>query len=367
MLASVSIDQYAVVIVGAGPAGSAAALRIAGRRPDLADRTLVLDRETFPRDKLCAGGVSSLASANLARIQASPGVKTCRVVAVDLLGSRRELVRPSSGLAFRTVRRMELDSALLHLVRRRGVTVEEGQRVAEIEEGRTGVSVVTDSAEYRALALIGADGASGVVRREIGIGRGERGFALETLVPADPRRDPLATFDFAPIKAGLGGYCWIFPAHDGESPVLNCGIAVCMPDCAHLGRLARTFLVEWLASRGIRCDPTSIRGHGGIAYDPNAILGTRRVCVAGDAAGMEPYLGEGIPCALGTGIEAADAVVTAIDRGDLDLTRYHLRLRRSSIGQLMARRRQRAHALYRRDPVDRYFYAVGLFGRSSRP
>jgi menaquinone-9 beta-reductase len=364
----VSVDQHALVVAGAGPAGSAAALRIAGTRPDLAARTLVLDRAVFPRDKLCGGAFSRSAEEQLARLQAAPAVPMCRVAAGEfVLGPRREVLRPPSGPAFRTVRRLEFDTALLELVRSRGAAVCEGERVVGIEEGRTGVSVVTDKAEHRAHAVIGADGANSVVRRAMGIGRGEWGFALEVLVPADLERDAafaegLATFDFAPIRAGMGGYCWIFPSRDGGAPVLNCGIAVCTPDCAHLGKPARAFLVDWLASRGIRCDPASIRGHGGIAYDPDAVLSTRRVCVAGDAAGIDPYIGEGILCALATGIAAADAVVEAIDRSEVDLTRYHEQLRRSPIGQLMERRRHWAHVRYRRDPVDRYFHAVGIFG-----
>jgi menaquinone-9 beta-reductase len=365
----VSVKEHAVVIVGAGPAGTAAALRIAARRPDLAERTLVVDRRTFPRDKLCAGALSPLSGAQLARLGAAPAVPTCRVAAMELrAGERRILVRPPSGSAFRTVRRREFDTALLDLARRRGIAIQEGERVTGIERGGTGVAVVTERGEHRALAVIGADGSNGVVRRAIGDDAIERGFALEVLVPADPQRDAafadeLAVFDFEPIKAGLGGYCWIFPSRDAGTPLLNCGIAICTPDCARSGRLARSFLVEWLASQGVRCDPASIRGHGGIAYDPDARLGSDRVCVAGDAAGIEPLLGEGIPCALGTGIEAADAVVEAIDRADFDLARYHEHVRRSAIGRMMVQRRAQAHARYRRDAFDRYMHAVRLFGR----
>ena len=364
-------SDHAVVVVGAGPAGTAAALRIAARRPDLAPRTLVVDRRTFPRDKLCAGGLSPLAEAQLADLGAAPAVPTCHVTAMELrLGPQRNVVRPESGLAFRTVRRKEFDAALLDLARSRGIVVQEGTRVIGIEQGRAGVSVATEHGEHRAGAVIGADGANGVVRREIADDGIERGFALEVLVSADPDRDAaftdgLATFDFAPIEAGLGAYCWIFPAREAGSALLNCGIAVCAPDSARSGRLARSFLVEWLASQGIRCDPASIRGHGCIAYDPDARLGSGRVCVAGDAAGIDPFLGEGIPCALGTGIVAADAVVAALDRGDVDLSRYHEELRASPIGQFMEQRRLQAHARYRRDAFDRYLHAVRWFGRSS--
>jgi menaquinone-9 beta-reductase len=140
---------------------------------------------------------------------------------------------------------------------------------------------------------------------------------------------------------------------------------VCAPDCARSGRLARSFLVEWLASQGIRCDPASIYGHACISYDPDARLGSGRVCVAGDAAGVDPFMGEGIPCALGTGIVAADAVAAAIDRGDVDLARYHEQLRASPIGRIMEHRRSQAHAHYRRNALDRYLQAVRLFGRLS--
>jgi menaquinone-9 beta-reductase len=366
-----SSTEHAVVVVGAGPAGAAAALRIAVRRPDLAGRTLVVDRRTFPRDKLCAGGLSFLAEMQLARLGAAPAVPSCRVAAMEFrLGSQGKVVRPESGAAFRTVRRKEFDAALLDLVRSRGIAVQQGERVTAIDQGRYGASVVTEHGEHRACAVIGADGANGVVRRAVGGGEIERGFALEVLVTADPEQgaafaDEVATFDFAPIEAGIGGYCWIFPAREAGSALLSCGIAVCAPDGARSGRLARSFLVEWLAAAGIHCDPASICGHPAIAYDPDARLGSGRVCVAGDAAGIDPFLGEGIPCALGTGIVAADAVVAAIDRGDVDLTRYHEQLRTSAIGRIMEQRRSQAHARYRRDPFDRYLHAVRWFGRTS--
>jgi len=361
--------SHSVVIIGAGPAGSAAALRIAARRPDLAAQTLVLDRSVFPRDKLCAGGLSPLAESQLARVQAAPEVSSCPVAAVEFgLASCRELVRPTSGLAFRTVLRREFDASLLDLVRRRGVSVAEGEHVRAIEVGRSGISIATDRGEHHALVAIGADGATSLARRTIGVASGPQGFALEVLVPADSGLDAAfsdarATFDFAPIKAGLGGYCWIFPSANGDAPLLNCGIAVFASDRSRSGQHARSFLVQWLASRGLPCDSSSIRGHGLISYRPETRLGGLRVCLAGDAAGIDPYLGEGIPCALGTGIAAADAVIAASDRNDFDLSRHHERVRRSPIGQVMERRTLRAHARYGRDPVERYFLAARFFGR----
>ncbi|MBI3537817.1 MAG: NAD(P)-binding protein [Chloroflexi bacterium] len=74
-------NEFEIVIIGAGPAGSSAALRIAQRDPDLARKILVLEKANFPRAKLCAGGVTTHADNLLARLGARVDVpRMARIV-----------------------------------------------------------------------------------------------------------------------------------------------------------------------------------------------------------------------------------------------------------------------------------------------
>src|SRR5437870_3050742 len=87
------MHDYDVVIVGGGPAGVATALALTNRQPALAERLLILDRATFPRPKLCGGGVSQHAEDNLERLGARvevPGVGVRRV----------KFILPDQGLIF---------------------------------------------------------------------------------------------------------------------------------------------------------------------------------------------------------------------------------------------------------------------------
>ena len=305
-------SAHAVVIVGAGPAGSAAALRIAARRPDLAARTLVLDRRKFPRDKLCAGGLSPLSETYLARIDAAPAVATCPVPAME--GPRRPRVAdcfaPPSGLAFRTVRRIEFDAALVELARSRGVSVVEGERVRALEVGTNGRHS-RDRSTGAPRAHRQDRRGRGEQRRAQGdrrrrrrawVSRSRRSYlAIRSTTPHSPRGSPPSTSRRSrPGSVATAGSSPLGMQTRGPGAQLR-HRSVCSPDSVRFGQQARSFLVEWLASRGLWCDPSSIRGHSGITYDPDQRLGGQRVCLAGDAAGVDPFWGEGIPCALATG------------------------------------------------------------------
>jgi hypothetical protein len=129
--AGVSGADADVVIVGAGPAGCATALSLVQRHPELARRAMVLDRATFPRDKVCGGGLSATSRAWLDRLGVHVDVPG--VVAGDLRvvfdGFEREhrWRRPAI-----VVRRFDFDHLLVKAVRQRGVPVAEGTAVTDV-------------------------------------------------------------------------------------------------------------------------------------------------------------------------------------------------------------------------------------------
>src|SRR5215472_5060571 len=163
-----------LVIVGGGPAGTATALYLQHYAPDVAARTVVLERERYPRDKYCAGAIGGRGLRLLEDIgvRAREEVPSLPIHAVSLhMGGERWVLRePDMGCI---VRRLEFDHALAREAMRRGIEVREATAVTAIETSSDGVTVRLASGEsLEARAVVGADGVGGIVRRSAGFGRG---------------------------------------------------------------------------------------------------------------------------------------------------------------------------------------------------
>src|SRR5688572_17878594 len=120
-----------VLIVGSGPAGCSTALHLAKRAPSLARRTLVLEKSSHPRHKLCGGGLV----VDVDVILRDLGLDVVDVPHVDATWAhlnfrgRGTRTRPHGGIAFHVVRRREFDSWLANRVRDAGVTIQEHTEV----------------------------------------------------------------------------------------------------------------------------------------------------------------------------------------------------------------------------------------------
>src|SRR5262245_39429687 len=215
-LQSQGVERRDVIIVGAGPAGSATALRLAARAPSLAAGTLLLDKAHHPRDKTCAGGVIPKASALLAALGVPFDVPQARVDGAGVALPGASLVVPGDDLC-RVVRRREFDARLAGAARARGIALREGARVRHVARDGSGVRVETESESFWAPVVVGADGSGSLVRRALVTAEsGVVGRAVMCDVPVagtawdghDARR---YDFDFRPVLRGVRGYGWAFP------------------------------------------------------------------------------------------------------------------------------------------------------------
>jgi geranylgeranyl reductase family protein len=345
---------FDVVIIGAGPAGSAAALRIARSSPDTARRTLLLDASQFPREKLCGGGLVPEADRFLAHLGADTGSLGVASVPIERIRFEypggRSLVE--SRRLFHVVHRSRFDAALLDAARKAGIEVHEGRSVTSLRrDSRRVVVAMRDGSEIDAAIVIGADGARSRVRRSlVGGVQGERFVALEALSPghdgcvADDASSRTAVFDFRPTEAGVRGYAWDFPSLRNGAPWMNRGLAA----GARSGDGSLIELFEHcLERRGLDPAEQEIQGAGAPFYDAARPQGSDRVLLAGDAVGIDPWFGEGISVALGTGILAANAAVDGLACGHLDFSSHAQRIRESAVGWSLERRGRVADAFYR--------------------
>lgn len=259
--------SFDVAIVGAGPAGSTAAYRLASAGA----RVLLLDKATFPRDKPCGGGVTARA-ARLLPFSIEPVVEDVVDRLECGLRYRHRFTRRAHGpLAYMTQRR-RLDHFLLQQAAEAGVEVREG--------------VTADARELDARIVIGADGCNGSSARQLGLARGiVHGVALEANLPHEARFAHAMLVEIAVIR---GGYGWIFPKGDH----VNVGVGGNAEEGPRLRAELRRLCEEHGLDAGAAADT---RGYRLPMRLPGTTLARGTTAVIGDAAGLvDPFSGDGM-------------------------------------------------------------------------
>lgn len=356
------MPEYEILIVGAGPAGSAAAIQIANQNPDLARQTLVIDKAVFPRSKLCGGGVTTHADALLKQLCVDPGVASFPIHAIKFVYADLSFTLRQRDV-FRVVRREEFDAALVRIARARGIDVREGEALLDLMIDDDGVSAQTKNETLRAKIVIGADGANSVVRQKLGLARWDRiSRLMEILTPVDSTRAPeflehTAVFDFTPMRNGVQGYYWDFPSFKENVPMMNRGLYDSRVRPHRPRAELKSIFEAALEQHQVELDDAHLQGHPERWFDAGAKHSAPHVLLAGDAAGTEPWLGEGISHALDFGIRAAMEAMRAIQRDDFSFADYERRIAWSAFGRRLQFKRLIAHVLYgnRGD----WFYRLG--------
>lgn len=357
------MNEYEIVIVGGGPAGAAAAIRLAQRAPHLAARALLIDRAVFPRKKLCGGGVTQHAWDLLSQLGVTLDVPSYPVHHMRLMYGDLTATFHWRNV-FRVVQRDEFDTALLRAAESRGIEVRQGVDVQDVKSDAEGVTLLTSAGELRAKVVIAADGANSVIRQKLRLPRGERTSRLmEILTPiADAASAPdfgnhTAVFDFTPIAHGVQGYYWDFPTLRDGAPHMNRGIfdSRVRPDRPRAA--LKTVLSAELEQRGLALRDWTLEGHPERWFDPRDIHSAPHIVLAGDAAGTEPWLGEGISHALDFGTRAADYVALAFARNDFSFADYSETISKSALGRKLHLKKFIAQYVY--GNRGEWFYRMG--------
>jgi flavin-dependent dehydrogenase len=347
-----------LIVVGGGPAGISTALHVARFAPDLAARTLVLEKARYPRDKYCAGAIGGRGLLALARIGVEVKVPSVAIDAISIRAAGEELVlrEPHLGVV---VRRIEFDEALAREATRQGIEVREGAEVQGLDVGPDGVTLRLASGDLlEARAVVGADGVAGAVRRAAGLSRAAlRAQAVEVdteLVSGDPQRDTLR-FDFGDPE--LAGYAWDFPTIVDGQPMMCRGVyrlarghgpAAPGADSSHKDD-ARAHLGKFLESKGLDLARHRIKQFAEQGFRPSDPVSVPRLLLVGEAAGIDIATGEGIAQAIQYGALAGRYIARAFDRGDLGFADWTQTVRRRRLGWQLRQRLWFSERFYGRD------------------
>ncbi|MFC7244342.1 geranylgeranyl reductase family protein [Catellatospora aurea] len=290
---------YEVAIVGAGPAGSAAALAAAR-----AGAKVLLDRGVFPRDKACGDGIAQQGLDVLGGLGVtgltdgySP-IRSLRLTGPGGVQAARELPEPAY-----VIPRAVFDTRLVAAAVRAGATFR--------QHTVRGLTVRPDGVELggglAARVVIGADGANSTVRRALGLPRNppdRLAVAIRAYAP-----DPAPRPEQRIVMTGQRwpAYAWSFPIGDGRR---NVGYG----ELASRGPLSRSHLLErmhdLLGDTGL-AGLSDARAHHLPLSTWRPRPGHGRLLLAGDALSLiNPFTGEGIFYAVLSGALAGQAAVS---------------------------------------------------------
>ena len=325
-----------VIVVGAGPGGSAAAANLARRGVGV----LLLEKSHFPREKVCGDGFTPRTTRALVRLGIDTSEKAgwLHNKGLRVYGGRVEPFQldwpkladfPSYGLVRK---RADFDDLMARHAVGCGAELVQGANVTEaVLDDRTGriVGVRTrDGDEYRAPLVVAADGNSSRLSVSMGLNkRSDRpmGVAYRAYYRS-PRSDDdyleswLELWDGKPRESTLmPGYGWIFGMGDGTC---NVGLGVLNTSRSFQKTDYRELMKRWLANTpgewGFREENRLGKIQGAalpMAFNRQPVYG-RGLLLVGDAGGMvNPFNGEGIAYAMESAELAADAIAQAHARG----------------------------------------------------
>jgi len=337
-----------IVIIGGGPSGLSTALHLNRIAPHLTHRILILEKEQYPRFKLCAGGLTIDAETILEQLNLDIN-EVPHEIADNIhfdFEAKGLNIRIPKRHALRVIRRDEFDHWLAKKVENLGIEIREGVTVKNITPRSDEVVIETDQGTIRAQVVVGADGSNGVTRRCVFPNDSvHTARVLEVLTPSEGRRGQ-AYFEFSPVPDNIAGYIWDFPTQVNGEPMRCWGIY----DTNILAGASRPQFKQPLAQEmqrfGFDLNNQELKGHPIRWFSPENKMSVPRVLLVGDAVGADPIFGEGISIALGYGKLAAREISESFQRGEFSFGGFRRRVMRSALGQTLIARWIITHIIY---------------------
>ena len=316
---------FDVVIIGAGPSGSNAAISYKKLNPDL--KIALVDKAIFPRDKSCGdafgpGVISALKRfGNEHILEDEPEVVSTTLFGPKNIGIQNYIpeVKNKEDSIVYVIPRFDLDNRILNLAKEEEVETFEGYRFSKFFNNEESVSVeIENEAKEKyileAKLLVGADGANSRVRKSLNLKQNSdwnKAIAIRAYIDSPNYLEIFKerTLMFEINVSAIKGYAWAFPS---KGDLLNIGIGVPLSvfkkEKMDIKNLLDEF-VKTLESRGVIVENLRMEKSFMLPFaSSRPKLGHNRVALIGDAGSMiNPMSGEGIFYGMEAGFLLANA------------------------------------------------------------
>jgi menaquinone-9 beta-reductase len=320
------MNDFDVIIIGAGPGGSSAAYLLA----NAGMRVALLDKAVFPRNKLCGGMLSERTEKVYKSIFGGgwQDIHEFSCTGAKFFYRERLLNEVNNYRKIYFASRTTLDHHLVQLACARGATLMEKCCVSSVEMN-SGLVRLTNGSVIRSNFIIGADGVSSIAAKNIGASIKNRKLATGLEIEF-PRQGNMADLSQPEIYFGFvrWGYSWVLPKKD----TLTIGIAGLAQKNHSLKESFQIFLKQ------VCSHIPDIKWQGHPIPFCNFMLrpGRANILLVGDAAGfVEPVTGEGIAFAMQSASYAAHAILDAAHSGDPQSALQHYKRHYAPLARLL--------------------------------
>jgi len=351
--------DYDIMIVGGGPAGISTWLHLHKYAPELASRSILIEKEKYPRDKLCGGGVGGWCKQVLKNLNVTLDIPVLNISDVEFIyeNDRFLLHQPNS---FQMVQRKEFDHILAKIAISRGLNIHQNESFLGYKEKDNKLIVKTNLGKYKIKTLIGADGALSSVRRKMNLeNRTNLAPTLEVFVPANPEYDQeyderKILIDMNPMKVGMQGYIWHAPSIKNRVPTIGHGLVDLRVYRNRPKVDLKKMFKQDLKRRNIHIGEKKWKSHPIRWPSTNDKFSKNSTLLVGDAIGAEPAFGGGIHFALSYGEIAAKSIINAFENNDFTYSDYKERINSHFSGKFMTKCSEIAFKLYdnKIDPIE---------------